>query len=123
MKSPLDSHPYERDSRSREIELGLADGAFVFVQVEYGAIFVVPDGPHMHPKVLGNAQPAMYAGDLTIDRGRIRDLTNLSGTFRFSDSEGLLAVARALELKGFCIMSGAVRLFSHVDSSRPVVLR
>lgn len=65
----------------------------------------------------------MYAGDLTVERGRIRDLTNLSGTFQFSEAAGLLAVAVALEQKGFQVMPGAVRLFSHIDSSRPVVLR
>ncbi|MEZ6125824.1 MAG: hypothetical protein R3C49_22080 [Planctomycetaceae bacterium] len=123
MKSPLDSRRYDPDPRSREIEPGIADGVYVFVQDENGSIFVLPDGAHLHPKVLGGAQPAMYAGDLTIERGRVQDLTNLSGTFQFSDAEGLLAVASALELKGFRIMPGAVRLFSHVDSSWPVVLR
>ena len=123
MKSPLDSHPHDRDPRSCELEPGIADGVYVFVRDERGAVFVLPDGAHLHPKVLGGAQPAMYAGDLTIERGRIRDLTNLSGTFQFSDAEGLLAVAKALEQKGFRVMPGAVRLFSHVDSSRPVVLR
>jgi hypothetical protein len=123
MKSPLDSRPYDRDPRSRKLEHCIEDGVYVFVQDESGAIFVLPDGAHLHPRVLGSAQSAMYAGDLTIQRGRIRDLTNLSGTFQFSDAAGLLAVAEALEQKGFRIMPGAVRLFSHVDSSRPVVLR
>lgn len=123
MKRPLDSRPHIRDPRSCEFVPGIADGVYVFVQDESGAIFVLPDGAHRHPKVLGGARPAMYAGDLTVERGRIRDLTNLSGTFQFSDAEGLLAVATALERKGFWIMPGAVRLFSHVDSSWPVVLR
>lgn len=108
---------------SREIKCGMKDGVYVFVQDEQGAIFVLPDGPHMHPKVLGEARPAMYAGDLTIESGKIKDLTNLSGTFQFSDAEGLLAVAATLEQIGFEIMLGAVRLFSHVDCARPKVLR
>ncbi|MFO0978069.1 MAG: hypothetical protein U0996_16805 [Planctomycetaceae bacterium] len=123
MKTPLDNHPYDRDPRSREIAPGIVDGVYVFLQDESGTIFVLPDGPHMHPRILGSGLPAMYAGDLTIDCGRIRDLTNLSGTFQFSDAEGLLFVAKTLEEKGFRIMAGAVRLFSYVDSSRPIVLR
>jgi hypothetical protein len=38
----------------------------------------------MHPKVLGNASPAMYAGDLRIKMNTIVDLTNLSGAYRLA---------------------------------------
>ncbi len=123
MKGPLDRFPYERDARSRELRPGIKDGVYVFVQDKSGVIFVLPEGAHLHPKVLGGAQPAMYAGDLTVFHGSIQDITNLSGTFQFSDAAGLLAVAEAVKHLGFFIMPGAVRLFSYVDSSRPVVLR
>lgn len=123
MKSPLDDRLYERDPQTRELVPGIDDGVYVFVQDLNGIVFVLPDGSHRHPRVLGGRKPAMYAGDLTVDRGRIRDLTNLSGTFQFSEAAGLLAVAVALEQKGFQVMPGAVRLFSHIDSSRPIVLR
>jgi hypothetical protein len=63
-------------------------------------VYVVPDAPHIHPKVLGNAEPALYAGDLTVRASRIIDLTNLSGTFQFDDPDGLLAVADQLLKQG-----------------------
>lgn len=85
-------------------------------------MYVVPDGPHLHAKVLGGARPAMYAGDLTIRSGQVTDLTNLSGTFRFDEAEGLLAVADELTRLGFVVQAGAVRLFP-LDGSRPVILR
>ncbi len=123
MKRPLDEEPYDRDPRSCPTNFGLCDGTYVYVRDEHRTIFVLPDGHHLHPMVLGCAQPEIYAGDLTIKFGKIRDLTNLSGTFQFSDAEGLLAVASALEEIGFQIMPGAVRLFSHIDIARPKVLR
>lgn len=71
--------PYATDPDSRPIAIGLADGSYVYVQDGNGTIHLLPDGPHRHPKVLGHASPANYAGDLTIVGGRVKDLTNLSG--------------------------------------------
>jgi len=76
----------------------------------------------MHPKVLGGAQPASYAGDLTIENGVITDLTNLSGTFQFKNRAGLLAVANQLERQGLTVKPGAVRFFPP-DGTPPVTLR
>ena len=86
-----------------------------------GVVFVVPDGPHMHPTVLGGGQPAMYAGDLTVRGGRVVDLTNLSGTFEFDDEAGLREVAAEIRGRGLVIEVGAVRFFP-ADGSAPVVL-
>ena len=86
-----------------------------------GAVYVVPDGPHMHPKVLGGGQPAMYAGDLTVRGGKVVDLTNLSGTFEFDDEAGLREVAAEIRRRGLVIEVGAVRFFP-ADGSPPVVL-
>lgn len=123
MKFPKDKTPYERDPRSAPIRLGLSDGCYVFVQDTEGTIHVLPDGVHLHPKVLGGAKAALYAGDVTVLGDRIVDLTNLSGTFQFSGREGLLSIAKSLEELGFRIDAGAVRLFSHIDSARPEVIR
>lgn len=122
MKHPRDRFPHPRDQRSQPAIPSIDDGEYVFVQDMNGVIFVLPDGPHMHPKVLGGDQPANYAGDLTIRNGRIVDVTNLSGAFRFDDADGLLAVADELERQGFTLESGAVRLFPY-DGSRPMTLR
>ena len=87
-----------------------------------GEIYVLPDGPHLHPRVLGGAQPALYAGDLTVENANIRDVTNLSGTFQFDDPHGLLDVADELIRLGFTVEPNAVRFFPP-DGSRPVILR
>lgn len=76
----------------------------------------------MHPKVLGNAAQAVYAGDLRIERGRVADVTNLSGSFQFDDPHGLLSVAVEIELLGFVVEEGAVRFFP-MDGSPPSVLK
>lgn len=104
------------------LHVGVSDGGYVYVQDDHGVIHVVPDGPHLHPKVLGGGLPAVYAGDMTLRRGRIIDVTNLSGTFQFDDPDGLLEVAQELERLGFLLDEGAVRLFP-LDGSRPVILK
>ena len=107
---------------SQIIGPGIADGGYVYVQDAQSMIWVLPDAPHVHPNVLGGGKPALYAGDLTIQNGSIRDLTNLSGTFQFDDEIGLLAVADALEQLGLRIDVAAVRFFAS-DGSPPVILR
>lgn len=121
MKRPLDRTPYPKDPRSAPIAPGLTDGLYVYVQDAHGTVHVLPDGPHLHPKVLGNAEPALYAGDLTIQGGRVADLTNLSGTFQFDDEQGLRAVAAAVRQQGLEVEAGAVRFFP-ADGSGPVIL-
>ena len=98
-----------------------SDGGYVYVLDLHGVIHVLPDGPHLHPKVLGNAQPVEHAGDLTIQDGRISDVANLSGTFACDDREGLHNVADELRRLGFDIEEEAVRYFPP-DGSRPVVI-
>src|SRR5262249_12662208 len=121
MKSPLDKTPYPKDPRSRPISANTPDGGYVYVQDIQGIIHVVPDGPHLHPKVLGRGEPATYAGDLTIQGGKVTDVTNLSGTFEFDDEAGLRAVAEQLRQQGVAVEVGAVRFFPP-DGSRPIIL-
>ena len=123
MKYPLDDRKYERDVRSRAITSQLPDGAYVFVRDVDGTVYVLPDGPHQHPKVLGSGKPALYAGDFSKRGNIVTDLTNLSGTFQFDDATGLLSVATALEEIGLAIQTGAVRLFSHTSGNRAEILR
>ncbi len=100
---------------------GFEDGLNVYVQDSQGIVHGLADGPHMHPKVLGGAQAAIYAGDLSIANGRVTDLTNLSGTFQFDDEVGLRAVAEHLRRQGLVIETGAVRMFP-ADGSGPIIL-
>lgn len=91
------------------------------MQDAHGTIHVLPDGPHLHPRILGGGQSVMYAGDLTISGGRVVDLTNLSGTFQFDDEDGLREIATELDRVGLVVEVGAVRFFP-ADGSPPVVL-
>jgi hypothetical protein len=122
MKFPRDRRRVRRDPRSVPIQFGIPDGNYVYVQDGSGVIWILPDAPHRHPRVLGGGSPAKYAGDLVIESGRIKDVTNLSGTFQFDDPGGLLVIALTLEELGFTIEIGAVRFFPQ-DGSLPRVLR
>lgn len=122
LRWPLDTKKYARDARSQPFRVGLDDGLYVYVQDKSGLIFVLPDGPHRHPKVLGNGEPALCAGDLTLLNGSITDFTNLSGTFQFDDPLALLAAADQLEAQGANFRKGAVRYFP-MDGAKPQVLR
>jgi hypothetical protein len=121
MKPPLDPFPYTQDPDSKPIASDTPDGLYVYVQDDSGIVSVLPDGPHLHPKVLGMARPAMYAGDLTLADGKIKDVTNLSGTFQFEDQDGLRAVAEQLRRQGLDVEPGAVRFFPS-DGSQVIVL-
>lgn len=123
MQPPLDPRRYRRHRESRLVALGIPDGTYVYVQASDGVIHILPAGPHRRPRILGNAEPARYAGDFAVAGDVIVELTNISGTFQFDDAEGLLMVAGELETIGFRIAPGSVRLFSHIDGRRPVVLR
>jgi hypothetical protein len=121
LKWPRDGTPYPRDPRSQPISANTPDGAYVYVQDQRGVIWALPDEGHVHPLVLGGAQPALYAGDLTIVDGRIKDVTNLSGTFRFASRRGLRQVAKQLRAVGLKVGRGAVRFFPK-DGSLPEIL-
>jgi hypothetical protein len=121
LKYPLDTTPYPKDPRSRPIDAKLPDGGYVYVRDVNRIVYVLADGPHLHPKVLGGGQPAVYAGDMTLLGGTVVDLTNLSGTFRFDDEDGLRGVAEEMRQQGLVVDQGAVRLFP-ADGSRPVTL-
>lgn len=123
MKYPQDSTPYPRDPRSHPIGSTTPPGNYVYVRDCHGIVYVLPDDPHMHPKVLGNGEPALYAGDLTLqDNAMVTELTNLSGTFRFNQKSGLLAVALVLREQGLSVAAGAIRWFPPDGSSKPIIL-
>jgi hypothetical protein len=121
LKYPADTTPYPQDPHSQPVVASLPDGGYVYVRDVNGTVYVLPDGPHLHPKVLGGGQPALYAGDMTVRGGRVVDVTNLSGTFQFDDEDGLREVAAELRRQGLSVESGAVRFFP-ADGSPVVVL-
>ena len=125
MKTP--KHPQDRRKYAKHPESCLAlpavvDGEYVYVQDLNEDNWVLVDGPHRHPKVLGHALPALYAGTLKVTGNRILELTNLSGTFRCDDDEGLIAVADWLASRGWNLDTDALRFFPF-DGSRPYIIR
>src|SRR5712692_7419232 len=121
MKLPQDSAPHPQDPRSQPRGPGLPDGGYAYVRDTSGMVLGVPDGPHLHPKILGGGRLARKAGDLTLRDGKVVDLTNLSGTFQFDDEDGLRHVAEQLRPQGLGVEIGAVRFFLP-DGSSPVIL-
>lgn len=115
--------PYPLDPRSHPIGPTTAPGDYVYVRDCHGIEYVVPDGSHKHPYVLGNGDPALYAGDLILqDNAMAAELTNLSGTFRFNKKSGWLAVALVLRQQGLSIAAGAIRWFPQEGSLKPIIL-
>lgn len=65
-----------------------------------GVLWLGPDGPHMHPKLLGGARPAVAAGELTLGNdGEVLSVNNLSGTFGCA-ADSLFAVVGAIIVQG-----------------------
>lgn len=103
-RPPKDRYPYSQSAESRPLSFQESKGRYVFVVDVHDVIHVVPDGLHMHPRVLGNAQAALYAGEIHIDMpGHVDEITNLSGTFRFSSQDSLCCVASSLQQLGFTV--------------------
>lgn len=122
MKQPLDPTPYRQHRLSRRVSPDLTDGNYVYVQSEDDELWVLPDGPHRHPRILGYAKPVKYAGDLRVENGTIVDITNLSGTFLCDEPDGLIEAAELFRQSGLKLADSAVRFFPP-DGSRPCVLQ
>jgi len=110
---PPGNEHYQKDSRSCPLSPDSADGIYVYVQDPAGTIFLIRDErKHQHVTILGGQAPVKYAGDMEIRAGRVRTVTNCSGTFQFSERDGLREVAVAIRKAGLEIEAGGVRLFS-----------
>jgi hypothetical protein len=107
---PLDLERYRRHNESVPFSADRPAGVYVFVQDCAGVVWVLPDGRHRHPRVLGGARPAVAADDLVLgDNGEVLSINNLSGTFRCAGDSLLVAV-------GGLINQGAV------FTSNPIVI-
>ena len=90
---PLDLERYRRHNDCAPYTPEMADGVYVYVQDCDGTIWVLPDGPHRHPRVLGGGRPAVAAGELILgEGGEVLSVNNLSGTFRCAPDCLLVAV-------------------------------
>lgn len=86
----------------------------MFVQAEDGRIWVLVETEgHLHPKVLGEAKPALAAGGLQVGIGGVvLEIDNFSGTFQF-DAGVLPGVLRALQSQGGQVSSTREVGFDH----------
>ena len=119
LRMPLDRREYKRHRDSRPLARGAEAGDYVYVVDADQTLQLLPDGSHRHPLVLGGARPAFYAGTLRIDRnGKVIELTNLSGTFRFDEPAGLRMVAEMIERIGLRVAADAL-VFWPPDGKHP----
>jgi len=108
---PVDPERYRRREDSVLFSPQLAAGAYVFVQDCAGKVWVLPDGSHVHPYVLGRARPAVAAGELIVEsNGVVVSLNNLSGTF-LCHSDSLFTAVGGLVMQGATVAPDAVHPF------------
>src|SRR5438132_1468762 len=111
-RKPRDRFRYPRHPDTRPCTLSLEPGEYVYVQDADGVVWVAPNAPHQHPRVLGDAQPAAAAGELILDDGRkVVEVNNLSGTFRCGP-ETLGPVVDALRALGFEVPEDAIKRYA-----------
>jgi hypothetical protein len=108
---PLDLERYRRHNDSAPFSVQLPAGVYVYVQDCAGVVWVLADGPHRHPRVLGGARPAAAAGELIVgEAGEVLSINNLSGTFRCA-SDSLLTAVGGLVQQGARIAGDAISAF------------
>lgn len=96
-----------RHSESVPFSPQVPAGAYVYVQDCAGVVWVLPDGVHQHPHVLGGRRPAVAAGELTLGiDGEVLSINNISGTYRCA-TDCLLAAVGALVKQGAKVSADA----------------
>jgi len=102
---------YPRHTQSAPVSQQTKPGSYVYVQDANGVVHVVPNGPHLHPTVLGNGQRAAAAGEIVIDsKGVVTEINNISYTFQWGE-ETLPGVQSALEALGIKVAPDAIKPF------------
>jgi hypothetical protein len=108
---PTDPERYTQRRNSTPFSRELAPGAYVFVQDCAGTVWVLPDGCHVHPYVLGRARPAVAAGELMVEEnGVVTSINNLSGTF-LCHPDCLFTAVGGLIAQGATITADAIHRF------------
>jgi hypothetical protein len=108
---PLDQARYRRDNDSVPFSPDLPAGVYVFVQDCAGVVWVLPDGRHRHPRVLGGVRPAVAAGEVIVGaNGEILSINNASGTFRCV-GDSLLTAVGGLVNQGAIISVNPIKVY------------
>jgi hypothetical protein len=88
-------------------------GTYVYVQDANGVVNVVPNGPRLHPTVLGGGQPAVAAGEIIISpNGVVSEINNISYTFQHG-AEVLPGVEAAVRRQGLKVAPNALKPYKH----------
>ena len=125
LKKPRGGNSWQpRHSDSQELDVARhAGGQYVYVVDDSETVFVVPDGPHRHPQVLGRGLQALYAGEVALNKsGWVTELNNLSGTFQFQSSDGLRCVAEKLQQRGISIDQDALTYYDPAGSTGGIAI-
>jgi hypothetical protein len=110
-KPPGDTYPYSKAPTSRPLSPSVEPGTYVYAQDANGVVHVMPDAPHMHPRILGGGQPAAAAGEIVIGPDRVvTEINNISGTFQH-DAGVLPVVQSFVEAQGLRVAPGAIKPF------------
>jgi hypothetical protein len=113
-KAPLDKFKYPKAPGSKPFSPTVEPGDYVFVQDQKGVVHVLKETEgHLHPKILGNAEPVTAAGGLKVGPGgKILEIDNASGTFKFKP-EILEQVKKALKDQGANVEDAVLKPFKH----------
>jgi hypothetical protein len=104
----LPKHP-----SSAPLSANTPPGNYVYAQDANGVVHVVPNGPGLHPTILGGGQPTAAAGEIIIDPdGVVTEINNISYTFQHG-AEVLPGVQSAVERQGLAVAPGALKPFQH----------
>src|SRR5687768_12015386 len=95
-RAPSDPFPYEKLPNSRPFDASVQAGTYVYVQDQKETFWIAENGIHLHPRILGGAQPVAAAGELVVKDGMVVEVDNVSGTFQFGP-ETLPQVIEALQ--------------------------
>ena len=96
---------------SQPISPNTPPGTYVFVQDAQGVVHVLPQGAHLHPRVLGGGREAAASGEIVIGAdGAVTEINNISFTFQHGSSV-LRGVKAALERLGLKVNPDAIKPF------------
>ncbi|HEX4147203.1 MAG TPA: hypothetical protein VHY91_27145 [Pirellulales bacterium] len=105
--------PAQKNRASVPLSPSTPPGNYVYVQDADGVVNVVPNGPGLHPTVLGGGRPAAAAGEIVIgSNGVVTEINNISFTFQHG-ADVLPGVEAAVRRQGLAVAPDALKPYNH----------